>query len=600
MKLQLYRILQKGCYGIFPILTFLYFLIFVDTSIIDFKQQSILLFDNFFFIKYISYPGGIVDFFYSNYFSSFIITFLITLVLFLSSQFLRKSTFNHKFYFLEFLPSLLLVVLLSNYKLDLQSLFILNPIILFSLFYIKIEHQKNNIKIAFILVAIPLIFYLLGSISTYSFLTIILIHDLLVSKKKHILILIATQLLVSFLTIYIFSLYSPFLNFKIAYRGIFNQYNTKNILIALLLFSSTIPVIFIFSSLVRQIGERTIQKNKLSIILIYSQPLLLIVLFVIVFKLSPNKVQRNSIAIHKYASERNWNKVLELAPKLSADDCNVMFEINRALYHLDKLNDEAFSHSQFYDEHGLILTPYYKSHVLLYCSDLYHEMDYFKGSLHLAYEAQTKFNLSPNVLKSIIEDNIIISNYLVAEKFFNILSKSISHKRWAKNDYTYLYNDAAVIQSPNSSPLRNIKIENEFYPKYKKPQFDLAQILLENPQNKIAFEYFMFNLLLKHDLASIVKNLNLLEELNYSNIPQYIKETIILFQTFIGEKEKDSKPIFLSQNDPAYNETLGVNYNRPVFIKEKVDIESYKLSVVAYSNILESEFDKEMNINALS
>ena len=60
------------------------------------------------------------------------------------------------------------------------------------------------------------------------------------------------------------------------------------------------------------------------------------------------------------------------------------------------------------------------------------------------------------------------------------------------------------------------------------------------------------------------------------------------------------KPVLLPQRDPSFYSTSIYNFNRPVFIKEKVRLSTNKLTKAAYSNIVEVNFDPEVDIDALS
>ncbi|MFC2138721.1 hypothetical protein ACFLTE_11150 [Bacteroidota bacterium] len=70
--------------------------------------------------------------------------------------------------------------------------------------------------------------------------------------------------------------------------------------------------------------------------------------------------------------------------------------------------------------------------------------------------------------------------------------------------------------------------------------------------------------------------------------------------SYIDSTGKASKPFLLPQKDPDYYTHLSLNYNRPVFIKDKVKISANKLSKAAYSNIQNVQFDENVDIDALS
>jgi len=248
-------------------------------------------------------------------------------------------------------------------------------------------------------------------------------------------------------------------------------------------------------------------------------------------KISFDRSARDAIQIHALASEGQWDKVLTTAKRLSLTDRKVIFQVNRALYHLDRLPDEVFNYPQYWGEKGLVLTSNYSRNVLMFCSDLYFDMGHVKESLHWAYEAQTKQEQSPEVLKRIAVCNLIIGEYQAAEKFFSILSESMVHRKWAMHYLDCLKNESLVEKDPLVREKRKWLPRKDFYASTENPQYDLYRLFTENPDNKMAFEYFMLYSMLRHDLSEVVRNLKYLERLRYKKIPVHIEEALLLFMT---------------------------------------------------------------------
>lgn len=73
-----------------------------------------------------------------------------------------------------------------------------------------------------------------------------------------------------------------------------------------------------------------------------------------------------------------------------------------------------------------------------------------------------------------------------------------------------------------------------------------------------------------------------------------------VYFSHVDENGQASKPFILPQDDPDYYDFQAWNYNRPVFIKDKVTLDSYKLSNAAYSEKINASFDPSVDIDALS
>jgi len=68
----------------------------------------------------------------------------------------------------------------------------------------------------------------------------------------------------------------------------------------------------------------------------------------------------------------------------------------------------------------------------------------------------------------------------------------------------------------------------------------------------------------------------------------------------VDENGNVSKPFILPQEDPNFYDHFTQNFNRPVFIRDKETIKSYKLSNKAFSPILNANFDPKVDVDALS
>jgi Tol biopolymer transport system component len=73
-----------------------------------------------------------------------------------------------------------------------------------------------------------------------------------------------------------------------------------------------------------------------------------------------------------------------------------------------------------------------------------------------------------------------------------------------------------------------------------------------------------------------------------------------VFFSYMDSTGRASKPFLLPQRDPDYYVTNVLNFNRPVFIKDKVRISADKLAKAAYSVKKDATFDPGVDIDALS
>ena len=208
--------------------------------------------------------------------------------------------------------------------------------------------------------------------------------------------------------------------------------------------------------------------------------------------------------------------------------------------------NDLFNYNQLWGQDGLILTRYYNSKILMPISDYYFDLGYIKESRHWAYEALTKYELEPIVLKRIALSNLILGEYKISRKFLTILSKSVIHRKWANKYLNYINNEELIESDPVIQEKRDLMPKHDYYANNNEPEVNLVNLLEDNPKNKMAFEYLIANSLLRHDIGNVIRNLHYLSELNYPEIPKHIEEAILLYIIFQKGEDIQLKPYQIS------------------------------------------------------
>jgi hypothetical protein len=510
---------------------------FIDPTLIEFKQQPLFLHGEFFMKQFLTYPGGpteyyslfFTQYFVSKFWGTVILMLSAAMVVYLSNLLLKNQFSKNTAWALSFVPAIVLICLHANYQADLHTDLVLWGSLL-SLAILRLTAKTKiyiNAPIAAILAMA--LYFLFGGTALLLFMVLTVI-DGIVSKSKSRFVVIAVLFLLMLLLPYYTSITSAYLDYRKAILGIL-EINDKPIFFLQLSILASVPLFLLLSPVVKMISGKMQKKEKINKALDFSILTLLIIATTLSFIFSFNQQKKDNLLIHFYAKNEKWNEVIKVGEKLPLSDRKVTFQINRALYNLDKLVDRAFMVPQLWGEHGLILTTYYNSEVLMYCSDLFYDMGHIKGALHWAYEAQTKFPYSPEVLKRIATCNLLLGEYATAEKFLTILSQSTIHRKWANGQMKFLNNNQAVLADPNYAQKIRLIPHNDFYSNTQHPQYDLSMLMNEHPDNKMAFEYFMFNALLTHDLSKLATSLKYLNKLGYQRIPVHIEEGLLLFMT---------------------------------------------------------------------
>ncbi|MBN2521403.1 MAG: hypothetical protein JXB17_12895 [Bacteroidales bacterium] len=532
---------------LFFVASFLYFSIYIDPTVIYYKQQPLFLFDYQFIIKYLSFPGGFStclslftsQFLFSKWAGAVVITIFFYVISVISLSLFKRFFSEKTSFFLQFIPVILLIHLHSNYEYDFRGGYIYLFSILACLAYLKLPKISLSIKVLFLIVINIILFALFGGTALLLFSLLVILSELYFRNTRYFWVIMLLQPIIIISILFISINTSAYINFNMALWGILHPETHYKPLKLLYVFIFFLPLFLLVKVVFKKYLKTSYLYNQYKSNLpgkrnYFSLLLFIVLLFateIFAFKFSYKQEDKKFIQIHQFADDHNWKMVLKLGKELPYHDRRVLFQVNRALCHQNQLLDKAFSYVQFCGDHGLLLTKHYNRQVLMLISDLYFDMGHIKESLHWAYEAQTIYDYSPEVIKRIIINNIILGEYTIANKFLIILSKSPVHKSWTGKCKKYFKDESLITNDPLIAEKRRLLPIEDFHTSTKNPQNDLKKLFIENVNNKMAFEYFIAYALLTHDLSSLAVYFDYFEKLNYTLLPVHVEEAIILFIT---------------------------------------------------------------------
>ncbi len=137
-------------------------------------------------------------------------------------------------------------------------------------------------------------------------------------------------------------------------------------------------------------------------------------------------------------------------------------------------------------------------------------LGFINESLRYAFDSQESI---PNTRKSacftrrMAECNILNGRYDVASKYIDLLKQTLFYDSWAEIAETFLYNEPKIHGYPEWDRKLSFRLTNDFLFYYPEMTKMLGQLVLQNRDNRMAFNYFMATLLLQGDSRSFVANL---------------------------------------------------------------------------------------------
>jgi hypothetical protein len=140
-------------------------------------------------------------------------------------------------------------------------------------------------------------------------------------------------------------------------------------------------------------------------------------------------------------------------------------------------------------------------------AEAFYRLGMINSAQRYAFDLQESIlngKMSGRLTKRIAECCIINGKYQIAEKYINLLKKSLFYSGWAKDAETYLYKESKINSHPVWGKLRSYRYKNDFLYNYNEMDKMLGLLFVNNPKNKMALEYFMGEMLLKGNVQGFV------------------------------------------------------------------------------------------------
>jgi len=254
---------------------------------------------------------------------------------------------------------------------------------------------------------------------------------------------------------------------------------------------------------------------------------------------SYDRMRKPFVLTNDYALRKQWNNILKLARSLPRGKTNVYFnhDIVRALYHTGRLPYDLFRYPQ--TPHGLLLTHEKKESCLtqLKLCDIFMEMGQVNIAERLASEILSTKGQFGNAIEKLAWINIIKGQTETARIYLNALKKNLIYRKNAEKLLIALNNNFTPDQAAYIDRIRSYMLEQGHKGIVKESvEQMLLELLVHNPNNKMAFEYLMACYLLTRQVDKIVTNMERLHNLGYQEIPTLYEEAILIY--FGSQRQK--------------------------------------------------------------
>jgi hypothetical protein len=517
------------CLVLLFILTFVYFQWFGRGVFFHQENNSLFIFSGDYFGKYAGKPGGLLvyagNFLTQGYFSTTygslvnasLLVFLFLILLSVQKQFFKNTTSG---LFMRLLVPMALLVCQASYNYYIfHTLGFLTAALGFRL---SIAARGKAARI-FVLLLFPLFYYAAGTFAIV-YLVMYLIHCSVYEdgKEKYLFTLIHLGVCIFTLIVFYRVLFLQHFRVLLNYPLIVNDFSrfTIPMLVAVSLFVT-------FSLLIRLSDILRLEKFDYFKV---AGAILLLFPGTIFFLISQNNpVLEGIMQTEKLFIERKTDKIISHFEKFPSDNIVEQFYYNLALSEKDQLCNRMFFGRQSSGPMSLSLegNREQSSRTVYY----YYTIGLVNEAHHLAFEQMVRTGYTPENIKMLIKTELLNSNFKVAERYLNVLQKTLRYRTWADKYERFLFNPDLLKTDVELGEKIWLMPQEDFFILSNETN-NIEQLIKSNPLNRKAFEYKMARLLLEKDLMAVEEEVKNMKAGGYNSLPRHIDEAIVAYMAF--------------------------------------------------------------------
>jgi len=561
---------------LFFVLFYLYLWLYVDLRLMYHGAGIITNFPVFykggaFFLPFLSYPGGPVEYlsallsqlFYYSWLGALVVTVQAWL---LSScvDYLLKAANLPRIRWICFALPILLLVLYTRYAYHFVTIMALLAALLTACIYVKVTPLRAKISscvVVFLILSV-IVYYLAGG-AFLLFAVVCSIHELTFKSRWKMSLLcllsvVAVPYVVGLIVLGVSSI-DAYTNLLPLSWKILN-YGPRRRLVAIVYALYLIaPVTLIVFGLWRRFREKLhfaqksagrksrkkrqdrASSSPAKVFSWYSRSprlrffvssLLLLLIASSVSFFCRNEDLRTRFKVDYYAYHKMWPELLSSA-KHNPDDPFIAHAVNRALYHLGRLGYDMFSWPQHPDY--LFLSDEKYKWMYWQIFDVFLDLGVVNMAENALSECLEGLGSRPMILKRLALINMVKGDLGSAKIYLGALGKTLFHAGWANDYLDRLKADPNLSEDGYIQHLRSLCLEKDcpIYSLFEEKT--LLWLLEKNSQNRMAFEYLMARYLLNKHLGKLVQNLERLEDFDYLELPTHYEEAALIYVYRTGE-----------------------------------------------------------------
>jgi hypothetical protein len=237
------------------------------------------------------------------------------------------------------------------------------------------------------------------------------------------------------------------------------------------------------------------------------------------------------LGIDNCVQNSKWDDALKISRRYPGTNRLVTYFTNLALYKTGRFGNDLFNYNQFGIK-GLWLDWPGNEFSVFLGGDIFYQLGYLNEAYRWAYDGMVAKGQSPRLLKKLVMISLINGNYANAEKYLNILDETLFYHKWSQQYRKYLNNEKLLPTDYEITEKRHLLLTADFIVSTNNINYVLNQLLLNHPDNRMAFEYYMAAQLLDKNITSFAANISRLKDFGYKEIPVNYEEALLVYMDF--------------------------------------------------------------------
>lgn len=493
------------------------------------ENKSLFIYSFDYLSRFISKPGGLLVYagnfltqgYFSTLFGSLINSILLILLFLVLRSVLNRFLITDSIrLFLTILIPLELLICQADYN---YYIFHTLGFLTVALWFLASVSAKGKAVRIIMFLLFPLFYYITGTFALI-FPGIYFIYYGLFENWKERYAYPLGQLAVVILTLVLFYkvLFLQPLKTILGYPLIINDYSIYTI--PLIIAASLFVIYPLFIKISDILRYKRIE--------IYLVPVTILTFFpatVLFLSWQNNPVLEGIMKTERMFINRQTGRVISHVEKYPSPNIIEQFYYNLALSERDQLCARMFFSRQSSGPMSLSLegNREHASRTMHY----YYTIGLINEARHLAFEQFVQNGYAPGNIKMLIRTELINCNFKVAERYLNVLKKTMRYRSWADKYEKYLFNPELIKADPELGEKIKLMPQTDFFI-VTNETMNINQFIKSNPSNKKAFEYKMARLLLEKDLIAVEQEIKNMKSIGYTSLPRHIDEAVVAFRAF--------------------------------------------------------------------